>query len=213
MIGANNSPLNQFSPNSSGPSMYEIGLNGGPGGAVSNALRQTIDRYHSNLDAQQEQASRMAQIAASSQAALGNERSMVDYKNTAELNKTASINALNKTLPNSGLRTVDVGGRTVYLQDQADDSGRVVTKEVQPAPLMTMDQILAQKMQAADANGGGSPLMGVPPVQASPMSTTSIPVPSAVGQGDVKRQSAIQILQKAGKLVNEDTINHVMKQI
>lgn len=61
MIGAANSPMSQFRGVGSGdgPSMYDIGYNGSPGGAVSNALKMTIDRYHQNLAAQQEQTNKL----------------------------------------------------------------------------------------------------------------------------------------------------------
>lgn len=49
-------PLNQFNvqPNSGGRSMYDIGYASGPGGNVAAALAGTIDKYHQNIAAQQE---------------------------------------------------------------------------------------------------------------------------------------------------------------
>ena len=82
MIGQANSPMSKFTGvgTGSGPSMYEIGYNGSPGGAISNALRATIDRYHATLDAQQQQAAKMAEMQAQGQATLGNEKAIFDYK-------------------------------------------------------------------------------------------------------------------------------------
>lgn len=148
MIGSNNTPMSMFRGvgTGSGPSMYDIGYNGSPGGAVSNALRATIDKYHSNLAAQQEHQNKIGEIQAQSQASFGNETNLIDYKNKSEAARLATINANNAAQPNSGIRTVNVGGRKVYLQDYTDEHGLHVSKEVQPAPLLTIQNMVAQKM-------------------------------------------------------------------
>jgi hypothetical protein len=45
-----------------GPSMYEIGYNSGPGGNIANAIKGTIDKYHSTIASQQAQQDKMGLI-------------------------------------------------------------------------------------------------------------------------------------------------------
>lgn len=81
MIGASSSPLSMFTTRSdNGPSMYQIGYQGGPGGGINAALNATIDRYHSVLDQQNQQSYKLQQINAESGAKLGNEKAIIDYK-------------------------------------------------------------------------------------------------------------------------------------
>lgn len=166
MIGANNSPLSMFtgqSPN--GPSMYQIGYNSGPGGTANAALLATIDRYHANLDAQQQQSIKLAQIDAESGAGLKKEEALTDYKSTADKNKVDAINAANNSLPNGGVDEVNLDGRKIFLKKQLDNSGVMTTNNVQPTPSMTFEQLIAQSAQntaAKQPQNGIVPIPGVP---------------------------------------------------
>lgn len=80
MIGASNSPLNAFVPTNSGPSMYDIGLNSGPAGAISNALRTVAEQYNAHIAAQQEQQNALDLAQGKGAIDLGNEKSLFDYK-------------------------------------------------------------------------------------------------------------------------------------
>lgn len=149
MLGSANSPLSMF--NGGGGSAFQAALaqGTGPASALADALKGTVDRYHQVLNSQQDQVNKLAQIQAETSGGLDKEKSLIDYKNSAEQAKADAINAANKSLPNNGLRRAVVDGRSVFLQDKVGSSGIMEPNVVQPAPYPTMDQIVGQKAQAA----------------------------------------------------------------
>lgn len=202
MLGAANSPLSRFGNGSSGPSMYEIGYNGSPGGAVSNALRSTIDRYHANLQSAQEQADQLARTQAAGQTTLGNEKAMFDYKRQGigpdpdasgpHIMKdptTGKFFYANHT-PDATTGQMKVSWTPVTNSPPQDEMKIYENSMIKP-----LNDAMAQQNQPNAIQQGAS---------------ASVPT---AGQGGDKRQSAISILQQAGKVVNEDTINRVMKQL
>lgn len=149
MIGAANSPMSMFT-GGGGDAFQQgmmIGNTNSPASTVADALKNVVDRYHQNLAAQQEHQNKLEEINAQGNAGFGKDAALINYRNTAEMNKMKSINDANSSQPNSGIRTVDVGGRKVYLQDYLDENGRRVSKEIQPAPLLTLQNLVAQNMQ------------------------------------------------------------------
>lgn len=157
MINSMQSPMSGFKLNLGGvggPSMYEIGYNSSPGGSVANVIRNTIDKYHANLTAQQEQNYKLAQIKAQGDIGFGNDVRMYDYKQAAEQAAAQKIAELNNQLPNSGVRKVSVDGRDVFLQDRYDDKGVLSSHDVSPASLPTLENFAAQQAIESLKNGG-----------------------------------------------------------
>lgn len=205
MIGAKSSPLTMFSGgSSSGPSMYDIGYNGSAGGAVSNAIRSTIDRYHSELASQQEQSNKLAQIQATSGAELGKDKSLIDYKRQFAAQDPDAAGPFTQVDPATGksfIRSTSVDPGTGMNKV----SWAPVSINAPEDPVKTIESLALQPTIARmKAESTGQPNAIQQGAGAS--------VPSAQGSGD-KRQQAMQILKNAGKVINEQTINHVMKQI
>lgn len=149
MIGVNNSPLNMFTGggNDAFNRGMVIGDANSPFSPVAAAFKDTLDKYNAHLDAQQQQAYKLDQIQAEGTAGLGKEQAIIDYKNNAETKKAAAINTANATMPNSGVREVNIDGRKVFLKDSVNNSGINESSAIQPAPHLTMDQLIEQKVQ------------------------------------------------------------------
>lgn len=213
MIGVNNSPLNMFTGGSSnGPSMYQIGYAGGPGGGINAALNSTIDRYHANLDAQNEQTNKLAQIQASSGADLGKEKALIDYKRQ-------NIPADPDTKGPQIIKDPTTGKffYANHTPDSATGQMKVAWTPVTNSPPTDEKKIFENNLYGPLNNPPASPIPGV---QAAPAVAPNIiqqgangAVADSTGQQTDKRSQAVKILTDAGKLVNEDTINHVMKQL
>jgi len=88
MIGAANSPMSMFT--GGGNDAFQRGMMIGsvnsPATAIGNALKGTLDKYNAHLSAQQEQQNKLAQINATSQASLNNDKAMLDYKRQGAIN-------------------------------------------------------------------------------------------------------------------------------
>ena len=57
-----NSALRGFEGIGTGPSMYQIGYQGGPGGNIADAMKYTLDKYEATRMAGIEQQNKLEQI-------------------------------------------------------------------------------------------------------------------------------------------------------
>lgn len=202
MIGAKSSPLSMFTGgNSGGPSMYEIGYNAGPGGAVSNALRGTIDKYHANLAMQQEQVNKMAQIQASSGADLNKEKALIDYRRQFAAQDPDAQGPHTQVDPGTGkafYRSTTINPTTGIAQV----SWAPVSINAPERPMNQLEDAAVQPiLDQMKARQAGAPTGNI--IQ---QSAANAQVPTPVGQGvtppqsskPLDAQTASALLQKAG---------------
>lgn len=184
MIGASSSPMSMFGGvgTGSGPSMYEIGYNGSPGGAVSNALRATIDKYHATLASQQDQQNKIGLL--DHEAALKRSNVVPDPDaNGPQIMKDSTT------------------GKFFYGNSTVDPSTGAIKKSWTPVTnspptdeKKVFENSLYSKINAGmnEDSAAPSPIPGVPPA------------PTVVGQGTAPQSrpldagTATQLLQQAG---------------
>jgi hypothetical protein len=153
MIGSNNSPMSRFRGigNGSGPSMYEIGYRGSPGGSVADALHSTIAKYDAHRSAQQEQTNKLALLKEQYGMMGDNSIALADAKRKAAMPDPSVGQMFDPNKLENNI--VTVGGVTMYREPVRNSYGDVTGWKLKnPRALSMMDIV-------NDPNGGGG---GVP---------------------------------------------------
>lgn len=131
--------------NSQSPSMYDIGMQGGPGGAISQALQQTIDRYHQVLQASTENQYRLGQIK-EKYGQLGQNRLDYESAKSADAAKAkASIPSQFQNYDYSHPILVDNGsGKKIPIYPKFDPNGGFAGVQPVQGTTSLMDMINSQ---------------------------------------------------------------------
>lgn len=190
MIGANNNPMSLFVPGGGGEAFNRglaIGDANSPASSVAQALQATVDRYHQQMDAQQQQQNSLALAQGKGAIDLGNEKALVDYKRQG-IGPDPDANG-------PTIMKDPTTGKFFYANHTPD----ATTGQMKVAWTPVTNSPPQDEMKAYE-NALIKPLNDAMAAQ------------QGQGSGD-KRAQAISVLKNAGKVVNEDTINRVMKQL